>query len=291
MRKLILAASAVFVLTTGTASAADMPLKAPPAPSLLVQTWAGFYAGINLGGNWGRSDESLDVTSSGSFFVAPFCFPPANTCVVNVVDVRNAGAQRFNTSGFTGGAQAGYNWQSGAFVAGIETDINYFRSAGSGTRTVPIVSGIVLGGVPGTVTVGENFSTNWLFTLRGRAGWAVNNWLFYGTGGLAVSDLRSGWTFHETSFGNVAAGSVSDTKAGWTVGAGVETKFAGGWSLGLEYLFVRFDHISSTVPIFLPLGSVGTLAAQNFFHTADLETNIVRAKLNYSFGAPVVAKY
>jgi len=269
----------------GAASAADMAVKArplPPPPPIL--TWAGFYGGINLGGNWGTSDETLDVTSAGSFFGA-VCFPPTNACTVNVVDVRRAGAQGFDTSGFTGGGQIGYNWQAGAAVFGIEADFDYFRSAGSGLRAVTLVSG-----VPGTVTVAESMSTDWLFTLRPRIGWAVNNWLFYGTGGLAVSNLRSAWTFRETPFGNVAANSVSDTKVGWTAGAGVETKFAGGWSLGLEYLFVHFDNISQTVPVVLPLG--GGAIPQNFSHSADLDSNIVRVKLNYFFSpGPVVAKY
>jgi len=275
MKKLALAAAAVSILFTDAASAADLPAtytKAPPP----ILTWAGFYAGINAGGNWGTSSESLDVTSRGAFF-GPSCFPPVSGCGVNVVDVRNAGLQKLNTSGFTGGSQVGYNWQTGATVFGVEADFNYFRSAGNGSRTV----GLVLG-VPGTVTVGESMSTDWLFTLRPRIGWAINNnWLLYATGGLAVTNLRAGWTFLETTFGNVAAGSASGTKAGWTVGAGVETKLSGGWGLGLEYLYVRFDNISGTVPVVLPVPEGP--AAQNFTENADLQSNIVRVKLNYPF--------
>jgi outer membrane immunogenic protein len=275
-------AAVISVGSFGSAVAADMAVKAP-APPAPILTWAGFYAGINAGGDWGSSSQSLDVTSAGGFF-SPGCFPPTNFCQVNVVDVRNAGAQRLNTSGFVGGGQVGYNWQFGQAVVGIEGDFDYFRSAGRGIKTVPLVAGGA-----GTVTVTDSMSTDWLFTLRPRLGWAVNNWLFYGTGGLAVSNLKSNWTFLETRFGNTAASSVSDTKAGWTVGAGVETKFAGGWSVGLEYLFVHFDQISATVPVVLPVG--GGPTPQNFFHSADLESNIVRAKLNYQFNTPVVAKY
>ena len=278
MKKLALAAAAVSILFTGAASAADPPTTYTKAPPPQILSWAGFYAGINAGGNWGTSSESLDVTSRGGFFGPP-CFPPANVCGVNVVDVRNAGLQKLNTSGFTGGGQVGYNWQTGATVFGVEADLNYFRGAGNGSRTVGL--GLVLG-VPETVTVGESMSTDWLFTLRPRIGWAINNnWLLYATGGLAVTNLKAGWTFRETVFGNVAAGSASGTKAGWTVGAGVETKFSGGWGLGLEYLYVRFDNISGTVPVVLPAG--GGPVAQNFTENADLQSNIVRAKLNYHF--------
>lgn len=283
MDKHTFAAAIAAILFAGGASAADLAVKAPAVTPPPVVTWTGFYGGFNAGGDWGRSNQSEDVTSVGSFFGAG-CFPPANTCFVNVVDVRNAGAQRLNTSGFVGGGQVGYNWQTGALVLGIETDIDFFRSRGSGSKAVAPVSGTF-----GTVTVTDNMSTDWLFTLRPRVGWAVNNWLFYGTGGLAVSNLKSDWTFAETRFGNIAAGSVSGTKAGWTVGAGVETKFWGQWSLGLEYLFVHFDNISATTAVVLPLG--GGATPQNFFHSADLETNIVRAKLNYQFGGPIIARY
>ncbi|GLR84694.1 outer membrane protein [Bradyrhizobium iriomotense] len=277
-------AGSLVLLGTIAASAADLAPTYTKAPLVApVSSWTGFYVGGNLGGDWGRSDQSSDITSAGAFF-GPGCFAPSNICQVNVVDVQNAGTQRLNTSGFTGGGQIGYNWQAGAAVFGIEADFDFFRSQGSGSRTVSPVSGVA-----GTVTVTDTMSTDWLVTLRPRIGWAVNNWLFYGTGGLAVSNLKSDWTFAETRFGNAAAGSVSGTKAGWTVGAGVETKLAGGWSLGLEYLFVHFDNVSATVPVVLPAG--GGPAPQNFFHSADLETNIVRAKLNYQFGGPVVAKF
>src|SRR5690348_888497 len=115
----IIAAASLFA---GAASAADLPLKAPAVTPPPIVTWTGFYAGLNAGGNWGRSSQSEDVTSTGAFF-GPTCFPPTNACQINVVDVRNAGSQRLNTSGFIGGGQVGYNWQTGAAVFGIEADL------------------------------------------------------------------------------------------------------------------------------------------------------------------------
>jgi len=276
MRKILglVGASLVFA---GPALAADLANPVYKAPPLMpVSTWAGWYLGVNAGGNWGTSDSSTAVVSSGNFFTAPFCFPPANACVVNTVDVQNAGAQRTHTSGFVGGGQIGYNWQFGNTVLGIEADFDAFRSSGTSSKTVGLVSG-----VPRTVTVTSSMSTDWLFTLRPRLGWVANNWLFYATGGLAVSELKPSWTFSETAFRNSAGSSFSDTKAGWAVGGGVETMFASRWIFGVEYLFVRFNDVSSTVPVVLPKG--GGPAPQNFFHSADLESNIVRARLSYKF--------
>ncbi len=130
----------------------------------------------------------FDIHSGAREFFSPGCFPPLSGCAVNTIDVQNAGAQTTHARGFTGGAQAGYNLQSGNIVYGIETDLQSFRADGSSSRTVNVVSGIA-----GKVTVGSSISTAWLFTLRPRAGVVVNNnWLFYVTGGLAVSELKSG---------------------------------------------------------------------------------------------------
>jgi outer membrane immunogenic protein len=276
MNKILIGITAIAGLISAPAVAADMAVKASPPPPPAIATWTGFYLGVNAGGNWGTSDSSTSVVSPGDFF-GPSCFPPTNTCDVNTVDVQNAGSQKTRTSGFVGGFQAGYNWQSGNTMLGIETDFEYLRSAGSSSRTVNLVSGN-----PGTVTVGSSMSTNGLFTLRPRLGWVINNnWLVYATGGLAVSDLRPSWTFSETAFGNTAAGSLSDTKAGWTIGGGVEAMLPDKWILGAEYLFVDFSNVSGTVPVVLPLG--GGPAPQNFLHSADLQTNIVRLRLSKQF--------
>ena len=113
-----------------------------------------------------------------------------------------------NPSGFAGGAQAGYNFQSGPWVFGVEGDI---EATGAEDTFAP-----------------WKFSNPWFGTIRGRAGYALNNILFYGTGGLAFGDLR-GETFGLAE---------SHTTAGWTAGVGAEFGFARNWSAKLEYLYV-----------------------------------------------------
>ena len=50
MKKLLLCGVALgAVAIANSASAADMPLKAPPLPGW---GWAGFYAGVNVGYGW-----------------------------------------------------------------------------------------------------------------------------------------------------------------------------------------------------------------------------------------------
>jgi outer membrane immunogenic protein len=120
--------------------------------------------------------------------------------------VVNSGA---DPNGFIGGLQFGYNWQNGNVVYGLETDAQ-------------------LTGVDDT-SAGLKFSVPWFGTLRGRAGVAVNNMLFYGTGGLAYGGTRiegAGLTESHSHFG-------------WTAGVGMEVGMTPNWSAKVEYLFVN----------------------------------------------------
>jgi hypothetical protein len=88
-----------------------------------------------------------------------------------------------------------------------------------------------------------------IVAVRIRAGVAMNNWLFYATGGAAfVKESANG-----TSIAGVACGtlgvfpncSVSSWRPGIAAGLGVEWGFAQNWSAKLEYLYI--DAVGSGV--------------------------------------------
>ena len=137
-----------------------------------------------------------------------------------------------DASGGFGGGQIGYNVQTGSLVLGIEGDV-----AGSGISHT--VNGNLFG-IPFTTA----FNNDTLASLRGRAGFAYNSWLFYGTGG-------AGWG-HEKIAGNIAGAPFSSNEwlSGWTAGAGVEWSFAPNWSTKFEYLHYGLGNTNSfgTVP-------------------------------------------
>ena len=151
-----------------------------------------------------------------------------------------------NPSGFLIGGTLGGNYQIGAFVIGLEGDGDWSDLDGT--------------------SIGCGFCetrSTWLATVRGRAGWAWDRILFYGTGGAA--------------FGNVQAGGIggpfdSATQTGWTAGAGVEWAFTPNWTAKVEYLYVDLGNLSCTAVGCGPAGSV------------NLTQNIVRAGINYKFG-------
>src|SRR5690606_1699612 len=119
---------------------------------------------------------------------------------------------RFDVDGFIGGLHAGYNWQSGSFVYGVEGDIDYTNVEGGHDFDILGETGHL------------SLNSDWQGSLRLRAGYAVDTWLFYGTGGVAFgrAELEASAPTYDT---------VSDenTHVGWTLGAGVEKAFTPNW--------------------------------------------------------------
>ncbi|HVX91723.1 MAG TPA: outer membrane protein [Xanthobacteraceae bacterium] len=204
MKKVALGAAMTLLAVQG-AGAADLA-RGPGAytapPPYGAYSWYGPYLGLNLGYQWGS--------------------------------VSNSGA---DPSGFAGGLQGGYNWQSGVFVYGFETDLN-------------------LTGADDTFA-GYQFSNPWFGTLRGRAGIAMNNILFYATLGFAYGG------------GRVEFGGLSETNwhFGWSGGAGLEVGLTPNWSAKAEYLHVD-----------LSPENYGLTATSNSF-----QNNLLRFGVNYRF--------
>jgi outer membrane immunogenic protein len=170
MRNWLCTISAAAILASGSAFASDLPThKAPPPPPPVpVFTWTGFYIGLNAG---------VAVNSSyNPVFVAGGLFP---TSASNLVLGTNSGG-----TGFTGGAEAGYNWQTGAVVFGLETDINYIDRSGVKNGTYA-TNPVGYGAAYPTYTLSGFDQDNWFGTVRGRVGYAADRALFFVTGGLA----------------------------------------------------------------------------------------------------------
>jgi outer membrane immunogenic protein len=272
MKKVAGSIAVIAVLLGTPALAADLArpvYKAPPPPPPApIFSWTGFYIGGNAGYDW----KEVGINSNFS------C--PAGGCAVtnptNLANITAASSGSVSAHGFTGGVQAGYNWQVNSTVFGIETDFDAFKLKGSRSAAVPSVT---------TTSIfhpSTSIDTDWLYTLRGRLGWAaVPTVLLYATGGLAVTDAKINNSYTTTNNpADTAAGASSSSKtlAGWTVGGGVEWSFAQNWTVKGEYLYVDFGSISTSANVNLALNN------PNLFSTsADFKANIVRAGLNYKF--------
>ena len=151
--------------------------------------------------------------------------------------------------GFIGSAQFGYNYQMGSVVLGLEGDIA--RRGGADFTN--------LLGASALDSINFQNEQGWIGTLRPRAGLALDNWLLYGTGGLAHSA------------GNPApfVASSSPGRSGWVVGGGLEYTNDKQWSLGLEYLYADFGKSAQS---------------QSGAAPAEDRSQILRGQVKYRFG-------
>ena len=119
--------------------------------------------------------------------------------------------------------------------------------------------------------------------MRPRIGLvAPNHWLFYATGGLAVTQLESDFSFIDNR-GTLESGRINAAVAGYAVGGGVEAPLTSRLSLKVDYLFVDFPNTPGSVTA----NSLSTsFPGQVFSHSSDFKADIVRAGLNYRFGGP-----
>jgi outer membrane immunogenic protein len=268
----MLGAVALVAIGAAPALAADLKTKvytkAPAVVPEAVYNWTGFYVGGNVGGGWGS--QAVNFSGSASTLGA---------IAAGQVPALLAG----NPSGVIGGAQAGYNFQSGKFVYGIEADIQGANIHSGATLSTAVGGGLF----PVTNTADQNLS--YFGTVRGRAGFTVTPaLLLYGTGGFAYGGARVATSVNTTPGcpGFCGAAANSTTLTGWTAGAGAEYGFSKNWTAKLEYLYYDLGNISQ-----LYTDSLGRFAGTTVTTNTAFRGNIVRVGVNYKFGGPVVAKY
>jgi opacity protein-like surface antigen len=181
---------------------------------------------VTAGGAWTDGDTQVVCDDPGGVFDTVFATPNCRFPIES-----GALETRYDTgdAGVLGGLSFGYNVQAGKLVAGVEIDISAASIEGEDEqfKDVPPTS-------PGERILVHDLK--WLSTMRGRLGYASQNWLVFVTGGLAIGRLDYGYG---ASYSNgVATADVSETKTeiGYTLGAGGELGF-GPFSLKGEYLY------------------------------------------------------
>jgi outer membrane immunogenic protein len=269
MRRLVLlAAVSLWGGIDATASAADLPRPAPApvytkAPGAVAHGWNGFYAGASLGGIWASEDDTWTAKPRGF----------ARSDLVNAT-----GSSRLKGAGAIVGGQIGYNWAlSSPWLLGLEADWSY-----TGINTAHDVPGVS----QSALTVAgfhSDLSSHWLATVRGRAGYTAGDWLLYGTGGLAIANLRNNDEFDSVGPNTVENFVISNSNAsgklGWAAGGGIEYSFSRAWSAKVEYLFVDVkgnDYVLGPSPF--------SVSETISVHHDDLREHIARVGINYHLG-------
>ena len=195
-------------------------------------SWTGVYVGAHVGYGWSDLDWQFANTPG---------FPTSHT----------------GSGGLLGG-QIGYNLQVNQFVFGIEGDM----------------SGAWLDGSTACPNAGFScsHSFNWLASVRGRAGIAINGnrTLLYATAGGAWADVDYAAT--DVATGALRHRPLRARTAGWVAGAGIEHMLTPNLTARVEYLYYGFDTVTA------PAGALGAGPA-----ALDLSTQTLRFGLNLKF--------
>lgn len=260
------------------AAAADMQVKATPAA---VVSWAGPYVGGSVGYGWARVVTDHDLTTVHSTVVPG----PPNPVITTTTASNTTTAA---VSGAAAGLQAGFNWQDGHRLLGIEGDLQVTGQRGGSSFASNSLPGLLIGNVPVTIPIVDsvNYKLPWFATLRGRVGHVVDAWLLYLTAGLSVGQIDASSTMAIDGV-TLDSGKTRLTRLGWVVGGGAEMAVGRGWTLKLEYLYLDFggaDRTTSAGPvtsIIIPATITTTASAAHHIRFAD---NILRVGLNYRLG-------
>jgi outer membrane immunogenic protein len=235
MKKILTSTTAALALlaTSLVAQAADLPAQAYVGAPVVaaVYNWTGIYIGANVGYGTGKQDPLGLFSNDFDRF-------------------------DYTLSGGMIGGTFGAQIQSGHVVLGLEGDVDWTSMSGAGSGSV-----VKLGVLQGMGTIASKVSG--IDTLRARVGYAYDNWLLYGTAGVALTNDTASFT-QTVGFacnnGIVPCSSKADWHAGVAAGAGIEYGITQNLSAKVEYLWVG-------------AGAVDTL-----------KENMVRAGLNWRFG-------
>ena len=231
---------------------------------------------IYIGGNVGAAfDDNTDLREypTGAFLTDPNA-AQYTSIFTNTLSSR---------SGFTGGFTAGYNWQSGMTVFGLEGDIDSLNRRSS--ANVPFTYVAPLAGFGFNALT---YKESWLGTFRGRLGFTpMAPWLFYVTGGLAIGNPSSSVTSVSTPGFNWAGSTSASTRAGYTAGAGVEWAIAPNWSVKAEYLYVDLGSRTYSVAA----AATNPNLAYTLSATERDRYSIARIGVDYHFGGPTGGRY
>jgi len=263
-----LLAGVISLGVAGTASAADMAVKArplpPPAP---IFTWTGFYIGGFVGGAW--ADGNAVTTDPCNTIVG------LSTCLARGFGTFNGIAPTAYglDSSFIGGGTIGFNYQVSNFVFGLEGEVGSLRLRGS-----VLQNPLGLADTFAQTTIGD-----WYAFYGGRVGIAWDRVLVYAKAGGASVNVRTGVVD--------VVGVTLDTRSSttintWAAGGGVEYAFTPNWTVKAEYLYLdtRKDLVTT--------GFTNTgLTEQVLTSVPGVHTAKVGINYKFGWGGPVVAKY
>ena len=214
------------LFAAGFAAALLLSVAPVSAQPVIGGPWSGLYIGGNMGGAFDANKLSFSDQSGAQ-------------------DLAFRGQN--NDTKFIGGVHAGYDFQPGGIMFGVEGDSDF----------------------------GDNI--NYLASIRGRVGVPLGPVLIYGTGGGAFEGAHEQFAVDSTS-GGTSQFSRRVNKNGWVAGAGVETYIMPALSVGAEGLWYDFGR--DTADLTTPAAT----GAEPFSVADDRKFAVARARITYHLG-------
>jgi outer membrane immunogenic protein len=247
-----------------------MAVKARPMP-VPIYNWTGCYVGLSAGGKGAFTRDTVNIP--GTAFTA----------------ASDADLGKLEDTTWLAGGQVGCNYQSGAWVFGIEGDAHAQK-----WTTSSILAG---GALPALFVAGDQFElhSDWQASVRGRLGYAMDRTLLYVTGGAAFTEVRAFTNWIPTGIFPGTIASETRTLTGATIGGGIEHAVTDNFTVGVEGRYTwygneRFN--AGPLAVFSPVGAAVTFVNSPSFRDVKLETGEVLFKANWKFGpSAVVARY
>jgi outer membrane immunogenic protein len=256
MKKLLIAGAALAALIGTPALAADLTYKAPSPPPPPAWSWTGFYVGVNAGYSLAKDPFTQTLDEGG------------------IALISSTADSRVTPNGGVFGGQAGYNYQVGNIVVGVEGD---FQWSGARDTAGCGIECFNEGGMAAIIGTAEQ-QIKWFGTARGRVGYTNNDWLLYVTAGGAWGEVDATTAINVPMSVGALSNTTSITKSGGVFGGGVEVHLGGQWTAKAEYLYMDLGNINDTLGI-TGLGLGGPAAALTT--NSKIQDNIVRAGLNF----------
>ncbi|MDP1025680.1 hypothetical protein Q5H91_00500 [Sphingomonas sp. KR1UV-12] len=251
MRTIMLAGAALAAVTAAPALAQDGTDDAP---------FSGIYVGAaggydiqsndvgsrilfdrNLDGNF---NDSVLTGAGGNAFAPGFCNGAARTQLAP----GNGGSCRNDRDGWAYYGRVGLDHQAGNIVVGAVGEFGK-------TEITDNVTGF--SGTPASYVMYRN--VKWESSIRGRAGYAANTTLFYGTFGAGYARIDR--DFASTQSTNTFTGTGKRNQWGILGGGGIEQKLGRNISFGMEYMFHQYQDNDYRVRVTGPAGTPFTNAA------------------------------
>jgi outer membrane immunogenic protein len=243
MKRILLTTVSLGVLgLLSPALAADLPYAKAPVVATPVYDWSGYYVGVFGGGGLGNHNYN---NANGFAGFANFTVNYAST-------------------GAVGGGEAGYNWQTGNYLFGVEADGFW--------------SGIKGNDASQQLGVTDQSNLRWGGTLRARGGIAVDRLLLFFTGGWAFGDI-----LHTSTAAGFPVDQFTNHQSGLTAGGGIAYAITNNVIGKIEYRYYDLGRYNRTGNPLTPNGQLP--------YTVDNTYSVVTLGVDFKFGGSVVAKY